>query len=393
MLVGGGHSHVVALRRFSLRPLAGVRITLISPETHTPYSGMLPGHIAGHYGYDDIHIDLGPLALAADARLVAASAVHIDVGNRRVVLERDPSLRFDVLSLNCGAAPGFGTLATPTAAIPVKPIGGFVPRWRALLDSLLARPAADRDVRVVLVGGGAGGVELALAVHHALVAIVPSARVALVTAAAQLLDGHAAGVQRRFDSLLHARGIEVQKQFTAVGVDTLGVTASDGRRVHGDCVLWVTGVAAPRWLADSGLALDAHGFVAVDGTLRSTSHVDVFAAGDVASMIGQPRPKAGVFAVRQGRVLAENLRRALLHRPLRRYRAQKQVLALISEGGRTATASRGVVFAHGAWVWRWKDRLDRRFMARFKNLPPGRGSSGLEETRDGGTEAVHIDQK
>ncbi len=365
VLVGGGHSHVLVLRRFAMRPLAGVRITLISREIHTPYSGMLPGHIAGHYGYDDIHIDLGPLALAAGARLIAAAVEHVDVHNRCVELERRPSVRFDVLSLNCGAVPGFATLPTSTAVIPVKPIGGFLPRWRELLDGLPER----RDVRVVIVGGGAGGVELALAVHRALVAIAPSARVALVTAAARLLEGHAPGVQRRFESLLHARGVEVQKQFTVVDVDALGVTDAGGRRLRADFVLWVTGVAAPRWLADSGLALDAQGFVAVDRTLRSTSHADVFAAGDVASMVGQPRPKSGVFAVRQAPVLGDNLRRALLGRPLRHYRAQKQVLALISEGGRSATASRGPLFAHGDWVWRWKDWIDRRFMARFKDLP------------------------
>ena len=333
---------------------------------------MLPGHVAGHYRYDDIHIDLAPLARAAGVRLIVDAAVHIDVHGKRVDLERHTSLRFDVLSLNCGAAPGLPKQSAPTPAIPVKPIGGFLPRWRELLDALQQRSVDDRNVRIVIVGGGAGGVELALAVHHALVLVAPSARMVLVTASAQLLDGHAAGVRRRFTALLKTRGIDVLTQFVVVDADARGVTGSDGRRVPGELVLWVTGVAAPPWLADSGLALDAHGFVAVDRTLRSTSHAGVFAAGDVASMVGQSRPKAGVFAVRQAPVLADNLRRALLRLPLREYRAQQKVLALISEGDRTATASRGALFAHGAWVWRWKDRIDRRFMARFKELQPPR---------------------
>lgn len=370
MLIGGGHSHVLVLRRFAMNPLAGVRITVVSREIHTPYSGMLPGHIAGHYSYDDVHIDLGPLARAAGARLIAAAAVGLDLVNRQVEFARHPRLRFDVLSLNCGAAPGFGSLPTPAHAIPVKPIGGFLPRWQALLESLRVRAASDGAVRVVIVGGGAGGVELALAVHHALVAIAPSTQVALVTAGVGLLNGHSARVRRRFEMVLHARGIEVLTEFTAAAVDARGVSDGAGREVSGDFVLWVTGVEAPAWLASCGLALDERGFVAVDRTLRSTSDPQVFAAGDVAAMIDQPRPKSGVYAVRQGPVLADNLRRALLGNKLRPYRPQRRVLALISEGSLTATASRGLLYAHGEWVWRWKDWIDRRFMQQFRPVPP-----------------------
>ena len=370
MLIGGGHSHVVVLRRFAMNPLPGVRITLVSREIHTPYSGMLPGHIAGHYSYDDVHIDLGPLALAAGARLVAAEAAGLDLVNRHVEFARHPSLRFDVLSLNCGAAPGFGSLVTPVHAIPVKPIGGFLPRWQALVESLRVRAVSDGAVRVVIVGGGAGGVELALAAHHALVGIAPLTQVALVTAGAGLLNGHSARVRRRFELLLHARGIEVLTEFTAAAVDARGVTDDAGREISGDFVLWVTGVEAPGWLSRSGLALDERGFVAVDRTLRSTSDPHVFAAGDVAAMVDSPRPKSGVYAVRQGPILADNLRRALVGSTLRPYRPQRRVLALISEGSRTATASRGALFAHGEWVWRWKDWIDRRFMQRFRLAPP-----------------------
>ena len=355
-----------------MRPMPGVRVTLVSREIHTPYSGMLPGYIAGHYGYDDIHIDLGPLAMAAGARLVADEAMNLDLRTGRVEFERHPALRFDVLSLNCGAAPGFGSVAGAAAAgraIPVKPIGRFLPRWHALLASLRARSPNAAAVHVVIVGGGAGGVELALAAQRALIAISPLVRVTLVSAGSRLLDGHAAGVQSRFEKLLPARGIEVLTDFEVAAVDADGVTDRLGRQVRGDFLLWVTGVEAPRWLGGTGLALDSNGFVAVDRTLRSTSDARVFAAGDVASMVDQPRPKSGVFAVRQGPGLAENLRRALLGEPLRAFRAQRRVLALITEGGRSATASRGRLCAHGDWVWRWKDSIDRRFMERFANLP------------------------
>jgi selenide,water dikinase len=367
VLIGGGHTHVHVLRRFAMRPLAGVRITIVSREAHTPYSGMLPGHIAGHYTFDDAHIDLGPLTLAGGARLIVQEVTHLDLSNALIEFADHPPLRFDVVSLNCGAAPGFGGLAIAGAAIPVKPIGRFLPRWQALLASLRQRRDVDTPARIVVVGGGAGGVELTLAIHHAISALGQAVQMSLVTSSARLLEGHNRRVQQRFDALLRARGVEVVPAFEVLRVDATGVANADGRHVPGEFVLWVTGVEAPAWLQSSGLTLE-DGFVAVDRHLRSVSDPRVFAAGDVAAMIDQPRAKSGVFAVRQGPVLAENLRRQLLARPLRPYRAQRRVLALISEGGRSATASRGPWFAHGRAMWRWKNWIDRRFMAMYQEV-------------------------
>jgi selenide,water dikinase len=184
------------------------------------------------------------------------------------------------------------------------------------------------------------------------------------------LDGHNPRVQRRFERLLRARGIALATNFHVVRIEPDRLVAADGRVLPADAVLLVTGVAAPQWLRGSGLDLDGDGFVLVDDTLRSVSDARVFAAGDVAALRDQPRPKAGVFAVRQGPVLADNLRRTLLGGRLRRYRAQRKVLALISEGRQSATASRGAWFAYGRWAWRWKDWIDRRFMNRFQRVRP-----------------------
>jgi selenide, water dikinase len=358
VLIGGGHSHVQVLRAFAMRPVPGVRLTLISREAYTPYSGMLPGHVAGDYDWRDIHIDLGPLTRYAGARFMPAEMTALDATARRVEFVDRPPLRYDLLSLNTGAQPAM----TAAGGIPVKPIGRFLPRWAEACAS--ARPGD----RFVLVGGGAGGVELALAARKAL-----PAGVDLTLLTDDLLPDQSGRARRLLDRALAAAGVRLERGFQVTGTEPAGtgvaVVARDGRRLAADQLFWVTGVAPPGWVADSGLATDSDGFVRVDRHLRSISHAEVFAAGDLAALDGQRRPKSGVFAVREGPVLADNLRRALLGRRLRRYRAQRRFLTLIGTADGRAVASRGAWSAQGRWVWRWKQRIDRRFMRRFNDLP------------------------
>lgn len=334
--------------------MPGVRLTLISREVMTPYSGMLPGHVAGFYRERDIHIDLGPLARFAGARLIADEATGLDLAGGRVQLADRPSLRFDLLSVNTGAVPE----AADAAGVPVKPIGRFLPRWEAV------RVAARAGETVALVGGGAGGVELALAMRRQL-----SQDVKVVLISERLLPGQPAAARRRLRRALARSGVEVLTDFRVRVLSDGALQAEDGRTQLADHLFWVTGVTAPDWVRGSGLDTDERGFIRVDGFLRSTSHPMVFAAGDIAHLSGQPRPKAGVFAVREGPVLAENLRRSLAGRPLRRYRAQRRFLTILGTGDGRAVASRGPVAVEGEWVWRWKDGIDRRFMARFQDLP------------------------
>lgn len=363
VLLGGGHSHVQVLRRLGMRPIPGVRVTLVSRESFTPYSGMLPGHVAGHYHWRDIHIDLGPLARFAGARFVPDEVRGLDADGRRLVLAGHPELRYDLLSVNSGAVPA----AANEVGMPVKPIGRFLPRWREVRERAVA------GERVTLIGGGAAGVELALAMRRTLPAGV---RLSLLSD--ELLAGHAPGAVRHLRRALVAAGVEVAEGFRVRTAQAAAggalVIGSDERRHQTDHLFWVTGVEAPAWVTESGLATDEGGFIAVDRHLRSLSHPEVFAAGDVAALCGQPRPKSGVFAVRQGPVLTANLRRAVQGGRLTRYRAQRRALAIIGTGDGSAVASRGALWAAGRWVWRWKDWIDRRFMARFNDLPDMSGS-------------------
>lgn len=372
MLLGGGHAHVTVLKRFGMQPLAGVRVTLVSRVVETPYSGMLPGLIAGHYTSDEAHIDLQPLARFARARAVFDEAIGLDLANKHVLFRGRPPIGYDVLSIDIGSTPNLAVMGAADHTVPVKPIDRLLDRWSALTTRLCE---SDTPRRIAVVGGGAGGVELLLAVQHSM-----RARLAKqgrrdghleyhVFTEGDLLPTHNRSVRRRFERILEERRVSVHRGSAVVSVAAGALHTADGGVHPIDETLWTTQAAAAPWLAASGLAVDDEGFVRVSSALQSTSHGDVFAAGDIASMVDHPRPKSGVFAVRQGLPLARNLRRALLGEPLEPYRPQRQFLSLISTGDQYAIASRGPIAFEGAWVWRWKDRIDRRFMRSYNVLP------------------------
>jgi selenide,water dikinase len=355
VLVGGGHAHVRVLASFGKRPMADVRVTLVAREVATPYSGMLPGFVAGRYSFDHCHIDLAALSARTGTNLVHAEAIGLDRNARLVLLKDKAPLSYDVLSLDVGAAPDLGTIpGAAEHAVPVKPIAEFGRRWLAFVEQ------SHGPQRIVVIGGGAGGVELALAIDHHLA----EATVMLVTRD-EVLAGHAPAAQRTMRAILARRGIRLIENDAAKRVEAGGVQLASGERPGADAVFVVTEAAAPRWLAETGLTLDERGFVAAAATLRS-SDPNIFAVGDCATVLKYPRPKSGVFAVRQGPPLADNLRRVLGRENPKPFVPQSRYLALIGTGDGRAVATRGNWAIEGGWVWRWKDFIDRRWMARFR---------------------------
>jgi selenide,water dikinase len=373
LLVGGGHSHVEVLRQQALARDPDVVTTLVSPAPLTPYSGMLPGLVAGLYDIAETHIALGPLAAAAGARLVEDRIVGLDLDARLAHRARGRAIPFETLSLDIGSVPAESMPGAHAHAVGVKPVDRFLQAWDATI-------AAARDGRVdslAIVGGGAGGIEVLLAMQARLAAGLGTAapRFALLTDLPHLLPRHAPAVRRRVQRILAARAITIHFDAEAVAIEPGAVIARDGRRIAADRIVLATSAAAAAWLAESGLACDAAGFVTVDEHLRSTSHPFVFAAGDCASQQGQAYPKSGLYAVRQGPVLADNLRRHRRGEPLRAFRPQRTALALLATGDRRAIMSWSTFAAEGAWVWRWKDAIDRRFMARYRFPASASGSS------------------
>ncbi|WAL62293.1 selenide, water dikinase SelD [Thermocoleostomius sinensis] len=403
VLIGGGHSHAIALKQFGMNPLPGVRLTLITDVYHTPYSGMLPGYVAGLYNFDDCHIDLRPLAEFAGATMIASQAVGLDLKSQRVLLIDRPSLSFDLLSIDIGSTPS--TLTVPGAAkyaIPVKPISKFLQRWETLVAQVEQRP--KRLLRIAIVGGGAGGVELALSVQARLQRLYEASHsppslleLHLFHRGQRLLPERGRWLGDRLEHLLQQRGVRLHLQETVCGLEGIagsgdgGLETGEAVTVHCesglvvtcDVVFWVTQAAAAPWLRDSGLDTDDRGFVQVSDTLQSLSHPQVLAAGDVATMVNYPRPKAGVFAVRHGKPLYQNLRRLLLNQAPQPFVPQKEFLILIGMGDRSALASRGR-FGLGpySWIWRWKERIDRRFMEKFSKLDMGNGRLGRRKAGD-----------
>jgi selenide,water dikinase len=384
VLLGGGHAHVHVLKSFGMRPMPGVRVILVTRDGETPYSGMLPGYVAGHYSLDECHIDLGRLARFAGARLIREEAIGIDRTSCTVLCAAHPPIRYDVLSIDIGSTPRSDDV--PGAAehtIAVKPIAGFAARWEALLTRAREIPR----LRLAVVGGGAGGVELALAAQHRLTELKGDAvEVTLVTRDA-LLPSHNARVRRLFERILSDRRIAVHTGGAVIRVTPQVLRCADGSRIEFDEALWVTEAGAAPWLANTGLTLTAECFIAIDGRLRSTGDPTIFAAGDVATMVAHPREKAGVYAVRQGPPLAANLRRALAGRRLRRAVPQKRALALIGTGDRQAVASRGPFAAYGPRWWQLKEWIDRRWMRRYTELPEMLPKPGEDPMRCGGCAA------
>lgn len=375
VLVGGGHSHVAVLKRFGMKPIPGVRLTLVCRDTHTPYSGMLPGYIAGHYDFDDVHIDLSRLAAFAGARFFRDEAVGIGREQTKLHCRNRPSVPFDWLSINIGAAPQLQRVPGASEhAVPVKPITGFDARWRQILSHV--RSHQPGRLRIAVVGAGAGGVELTLAMQYrlrnelsALGQNPDDLELHLFNADAYILPTHNRRVRRWFAATLSERGVTVYNNTAVSQVAAGQLMAGNGQAFDADEIVWVTQAGGAAWLADTGLALNDDGFIRVRDTLQSVTDERIFAAGDIATMDNHPRPKSGVFAVRQGPPLATNLRRVVKSRQPKPFRPQSDWLALISTGDKQAVASRGNLGLAGAWLWRVKDRIDRRFMAQYTDLP------------------------
>ena len=345
LLAGAGHAHLAVLAAFKEEPLYGLRVTLVSPLARQVYSGMLPGVVAGHYRREEAEIDVAGLAERACVEFRAGSIARFEAQKRAVVLQDGAELAYDLVSFNVGSRIDSG-VSGAGYAVAVKPFETFLDR----LDGNALR-------RVAVAGGGVGGAEIALALRHRGIAVTLYSENAITPPA----------LAERVESVLRARGVDFRPGMAVSGLEPGPLVIAGASRQEFDLVLLATGAAPLPWLKSSGLERDTRGFVVVSETLQSASHPEVFASGDCASLRGAALPRSGVYAVRQGQALARSFRNLAQGQPPAAFKPQRRALLLMSYGKRRAIAQWGGWTAQGAWVWHWKNRIDRAWIRRLSN--------------------------
>ena len=358
VLVGGGHTHALVLRSWGMNPLPGVRLTVINPGPTAPYSGMLPGFVAGHYTRDELDIDLVQLARFAGARLIAGKATAIDPVAKTIAVTDRPDIAYDVAVIDVGITSEMPRLAGfADFGIPAKPLGAFASRWDAYRTTATAP-------KVAVIGGGVAGAELAMAMAYALRDKVP--QVSLIDRG-EVLDGFDAPARNRLLAALEELGVTLVEHADVAEVRADAVHLTDGTLIASDFTTGAAGARPHDWIADIGV--DLHQGSLIVGPTLQTSDPDIFAVGDCAHLSHDPRPKAGVFAVREAPYLFDNLRARLSGGKMRNYHPQKDYLKLISLGGKSALAEKLGTARRGALLWKWKNHIDRKFMDQFDTLP------------------------
>ncbi len=362
VLVGGGHAHALVLRKWGMNQVPGVRLTLINPGPVAPYTGMLPGHIAGHYRRDEMMIDLVRLCRFAGARLILDHATGIDPAAKRIRLTSGHDIAYDAASIDTGitsdlpAIPGFAN-----HAVAAKPLGAYASAWA---EFLITPP---KNPRIVIIGAGIGGAELAMASLHRLRSLGFSADVTLVDHHPEGLRGLGRRAQAAVLAKLAEMGVKLLFSAKVARIDAGSVMLQNGQTLPSDFTLSVATARPQDWLRDTGLTL-SEGFVAVNRQLQASDPA-VFAVGDCAHFDHAPRAKAGVFAVRAAPVLLHNLSATLTGQSLRDFHPQRDYLKLISTGAKSAISDRSGLSLQGPWLWRWKHRIDAKFMAKFASYP------------------------
>ena len=363
VFIGGGHSHALVIKQLGLKPIPGVHITLISEQQLTPYSGMLPGFVAGHYSFLDAHIDLKHLCKWASVRFICGTVSGIDANANTVFVDSHDPVHYDLLSIDIGSTPDLSVPGAREYATGVKPVSQFGALWHQLLKD--SEDSVEGDWGIV--GAGAGGVELVLGMAHKLKA-QKQLNFHLVFPSARVLPGYPTNVVKAAEKALERYNITLHPNFRVAEVQNSGLQSVDSTNIVLDKSIWCTGAAAAGWLKDTGLAVSEKGFVSVNAFLQSESHANVFAAGDCADMQSDPRSKAGVYAVRQAPFLENNLRAISVDENLKSVKLQTDFLSILSLGEKKAVATRNGITLSGGFVWKLKDRIDQNFMRSLKEL-------------------------
>jgi len=364
ILVGGGHAHVFVLDYLIKNTPADVDVTIISPSAWQDYSGMLPGWMAGYYDLSDCRINVKALAFRANVTFIEDVVMDMRADESYVVLGDGRRLNYDILSLDIGSETHLGSLSEiGSGLVPIKPFDQFRDTWHRIVQTSQEVP----NYKLIIVGGGAAGVELAFAARSALIAHSPLSKVTLVAGRRGVLWNHGEAVRRRVVNQLDKQGIHVISQ-RATG-DSGRLLLDDGHVLTADHIIAATNSSPAQWLKQSQMALSTDGYVSVNAHHCSVSHANIFAAGNVCSREDINLERSGVHAVKAGPVLAHNIFACLEEKPLKSYCPGQRSLYLLLCSNHRAIASWGRYSAEGVWVWRIKNWIDRGFIQRFTLKP------------------------
>ena len=377
VLLGGGHANIQVLKMMSMNPIGGLRITLISDQTHSPYSGMLPGYLAGYYSYEDCHFDLRRICEELGQRFIKAKVIGVDPQRKKIHLENRAEISYDCASINVGIQPRCIAILSPETAlklIPLKPISQFIAHWDQLISDL--KNYKDKEsLQLAVVGAGAAGVEISIILKMLIDQNQWNAQLSLIHRHEFLVSAKDLRAQRQLLTTLKELSIKVHQNTEVLEVQENGLVLKDEQGLFHKKgfyrALIATQASAPKWFETSGLPVNQDGFLKVTEKLFVENEHALFAAGDCIHFSPSPLKKAGVYAVRQGRVLEHNIRAFFTRQSsLKTFHPKKNVLSLITIGDRKALVHQDspsiLRWLSPSLLWMVKDGIDRRFMNRFQ---------------------------
>ena len=366
VLIGGGHSQITVLKKFGMKQVPGLKITLINKNSTASYSGMIPGYIAGTYCKDETQINLLNLCKFANARLITDDVTGIDILTKEIYLSNRSPVYYDTLSINSGGEPDINEIkGAKKYCIPIKPISNLI----QVFDKIKNKIKGINKVSMAVVGGGAGGVEIALSLKKFLdLENKIEKNITLISKTNYLVSKSSVLTHRNALSLLQENNINVILGDEVIEFQKNGLKTKNSKNIKSEFNFLVTSISAPKWISQTRLKTTEKGFIEVNKYLQS-NNTNIFASGDISSIKNYNLSKAGVYAVKQGPILYKNLRSKILKSRFSSYKPQKYYLSLIGDGQKEAIASWGPISFRSKWAWKLKRYIDEKFIKKYNDLP------------------------
>lgn len=372
VLVGAGHTNLHIVRMWRMKPIPDARLTLVSPFGKATYSGMLPGTLSGQYDDREMEIDLYRLTAACGVTLITANMTGLDAGQSLLQLDDRPPLPFDLASIGIGSVPaGREIWRDNPQVLSIKPMPTFLDRFEQRFEQCGGSTTDTGTVaEITVVGAGAAGVEVAFCLEALMERRAISAKLSLIDAHDDILPGYLPKTVALARQEFERRGVDLLTGKRVTAVRDGAIHFDDGSQRRTRLVIWAVAAAPPDVLAAVDLPKADDGFLAVRKTQQTTAEKPVFVVGDTATRVDDPVPKAGVYAVREGPVLWENLNRWVAGKPLQSYEPQRGFLSLLNTGDGRAIGQYKGFAVHNRWMWKLKNHIDRKFMRKHEDFTP-----------------------